>query len=78
MKVTCNHCKLKVEVSMYFYGTEISTRHSDWHGKTLYIAHTKGKTICPLCGKEFEKDFYNEITDGVIVGLATKELNNDL
>ena len=81
INITCNNCKQKVEVPMYFYNVYISTHDSHMirEKAEYYRAITSGKAICPNCGTEIRETFYSEISDEDIIRIATegRRLVND-
>ena len=66
IQVTCNKCKEKVDVPLYFYDTRIIIEDDPNTMRREYTASAIGKAICPCCGNEIREHcqcpiFYNDI-----------------
>lgn len=72
IQVTCNKCKEKVNVPLYFYDTRIIVEDNPTTMHREYIASAIGKAICPCCGNEIREHFSSEITQSDIISMATK------
>ena len=70
MKLTCKNCKEEVDVSMYFYDSQIINQTYFLSNTVEYTAVTRGKAICPLCGHEMHEYFKSAISPREIIELA--------
>ena len=52
IKVTCNKCKEKVAVPLYFYDVRILVEDDPMTKRREYTASALGKAICPYCGND--------------------------
>ena len=76
MRITCNYCKEEVDVALYFRDALITTEESFYEGYIYYKAQTRGRAICPACGRTIDKQFAENLTKKDIIKLATGELTN--
>ena len=74
MRITCKYCKEEVDVALYFSDALITTEENFCEGYTYYVARTRGRAICPVCGTTIDKSFNERITKRDIIKLATGEL----
>ena len=73
MIVTCDKCKKEVQVSMYFYDTNICKTTAAWDLHEYYEARCWGKTICPCCGTEINRYYSRPVENSDIIKLAVGE-----
>ena len=73
MWITCNYCKEEIDVALYFSDAIITTEENFYEGYTYYRAQTRGRAICPICGKTIDKRFSEYITKTDIIKLAIGE-----
>ena len=73
MRITCNYCKEEVDVTLYFSDALIATEENFYEGYLYYVAHTRGRAICTMCGKTIDKRFSEKITKQAIIKLAIGE-----
>jgi hypothetical protein len=71
IEVTCDKCKQKVDVAMYYYDAHITTH--DVVDVQYYRAVVNGKAICSRCGSEIKKTFHSEIPVEAIIKLAARK-----
>lgn len=73
MIVTCDKCKEKVEVNMYFYDALIGKEVDVFWLAEYWEARCRGKAICPCCGTEIHKYYARPIAPSDIIKLAMGE-----
>ena len=76
MNITCKCCKEEVEVSMYFYNSQIIKTSFLPDDAETYTAVSRGKAICPICGYEMNEWFRSEISEKDIIALAVRRRIN--
>ena len=72
LRITCDSCEEVVTVNMHISSPAISAQRDGFHDRIIYIAHAKGRTICPKCGAEIERRFESEICLSDVVDLALR------
>lgn len=72
IQVTCNKCKEKVNVPLYFYDTRIIVEDDPTTMRREYTASALGKAICPCCGNEIREHCKCPIFPKDIEDLATR------
>lgn len=68
--ITCDNCKQKVNVEMYYYDERLICLDSPIYDSKCYEAAVDGKAICPYCGMTITKRFKKEIYLEDIIKLA--------
>lgn len=72
IQVTCNNCKEKVDVPLYFYDVRIIVEDNPMTMCREYTASAMGKAICPCCGHEIREHCKRPIYPNDIIELATE------
>lgn len=75
MIVKCDFCNEEYDTRPFYYGHNISTRHSPNTMENYYIAYVRGKSTCPGCGHTVEVEYEKVVAYSDIVRIATKGEN---
>lgn len=73
VQVKCNNCREDVEVSMYYHDTRVVAQAMFPSDVKEYVAYTRGKAICPMCGHEIHKEFKESLSTKDIIELAIRK-----
>lgn len=77
IELTCNKCKEKVSVPLYFYDVRILVEDDRINMTQYYTASAMGKAICPCCGNEIREHCRNPIFKDDIIELATRRYSHE-